>query len=196
MTASFWEYTEAAIREELRRIAQAPDVYLATVFLWTAPSTDVRWSAITLRWDTERRCAARSAGEPERDLPGLRWSWQHHARSDHAWWDRDMDPAGHEALERWARGQGLWFDGDRDRHGDAETELGLELSYRLVDGLIAIIRGLHADGTIASEFGRAIPITLVPHDSHQPYAEWNEQANPPELYAHVGAYYESISDPG
>jgi hypothetical protein len=196
MRAPLWEYSVEAIRAGLRRIAESGDVYIATLYLWTAPSTDVRWSSVSLMWDTEERCAARSAGQPEQDLPGLRWSWQHHQRGDGEWWDRDSDPVGHEALERWARGQGLWFEGVRDAYDDAERDLALELSDRLVTGLIELISKLHADGTVESQFGRAIPFTLIAHDSHQPFPEWNQHANPPELYAQVAGYYESIWGPG
>lgn len=196
MRAPLWEHTAGEVRAALSQIAESGDVYIVTLYLWSAPSTDVRWSSVSLMWDTEERCAARSTGEPEQDLAGLRWSWQHHQRAGREWWDPDSDPAGHEMLERWARGQGLWFEGDRDAYDDAERDLALKLSDRLVTGLIELIRELHADGTVESEFGRAIPFTLIAHDSHQPFPEWNQDANPPELNTQVADYYESIWGPG
>ena len=196
MTGSLREYTASAIRGELQRIGETPDVYIVTLFIWTSPSTDVRWSTVTLQWDTEQRYAARAIRAPDRDRPALRWGWEYLQRTGHEIWDPDMDPEGHRVFESWARDQGLWFEGDRDDYGDHERDLAIDLSDQLVEELIAIVRDLHADGTVALLFGRAIPITLVSHDSHEPYPEWSEQANPPELYAQFGPYYESIWGPG
>jgi hypothetical protein len=197
MTVSLWEYTTDVVSDELKRIARtAPDVYVVMVFVWTAPSTDPRWSTIRLRWDTEERYAERASGAPDSDRLALRWSRQYLLRSDREWWDRDDDPPGHDALKHWAIDRALWFEGERDEVDDATVDLGLELADRLIERLIATVRKMHSDGTVQAAFGRDIPVVLMPHDSHSRYPEWNRDANPPELYAQFGPYYESVWGPG
>jgi hypothetical protein len=110
-------------------------------------------------------------------------------------WDPSDDPAGHEALEAWARDEGLWYEGDPFVKTDAQTEREVELFERIVAALIATIRDLHETGTLAAIFGRDVPVLLDHQDSHDPFPKWNQQANPPELYAQFGPYLESIWSP-
>jgi hypothetical protein len=194
MTISFWEHTSLHVRDELRRIADsaAGDVYVVTIFVVTEPSVDSRWSTIKLMWDTEERYAHRAKRGANTGSEELRWSIMYLADATRTLLDADSDPEGHAALERWARTEGLWFDAPRDQLVGAAIDSSLELSERIVAGLIELVRELHDDGTVQAVFGRPIPLTLVAHDDHSPYPQWSREANPPELYALFGAYYESI----
>jgi len=189
--SAFWEHTSRHVREELRRIAReaAGEVYVVTILVATEPSVDSRWSTIELMWDTEERFALRAAS---RGAEELRWSIMYLVAATRTLWDADGDPAGHAALERWARTEGLWFDTPRDQLRGAAIDRSIELSDGIVAGLIKMVRELHDDGTVHAAFGRPIPVTLVAHDEHSPYPQWSRQANPPELYAQFGSYYESI----
>ena len=79
---------------------------------------------------------------------------------------------------------------------DDLTEEELSLREEMVTKLIAVTRDLHASGVVHAAFGRDIPVTLVPHDSHSPFPEWNRQIHSAELYSQFGPYYESIWSEG
>lgn len=194
MAISFWEHASRDIHQELRRIADSAggEVYVVTILVTTEPSVDSRSSTIELMWDTEERYALRVQRGANPGSEELRWSIMYLVDATRTLWDTDGDSAGHAALERWARMEGLWFDAPRDQVRGAAIDSSLELSDRIVAGLIRMVRKLHDDGTVQAVFGRPIPVTLVAHDEHSPYPQWSRAANPPELYALFGSYYESI----
>jgi hypothetical protein len=97
---------------------------------------------------------------------------------------------------QWAAEQGTTFHDDPDADEDDLTEEELRLREEIVTRLIAVVHGLHSGGAVRAAFGRDIPITLVPHDSHARFPEWNRQIHSAELYSQFGPYYESIWSEG
>jgi hypothetical protein len=197
-TQHFWVYTAGAIAGELRQIAaDAPgDVYIVAINIWTWPSTDPRWSSLGLLWSTEQRFAKRARRARDEDPAATRWSTMHMQQRGHAIWDPEADPAGHDAMRRWAQQEDLWFAGERDEYDDALDVRAEALADRLVDGVIDIVRELHHSGEVEAIFGRAIPVALDAHDSHSPFPEWSRRANPPELYQQFGPHFEADWSPG
>jgi hypothetical protein len=197
MPLPLWQYTSGTLASQLREVDRAADgpVYVTGLHLSSAVDIDPRWSTIELHWDTETRYEKRAGENPPQPW-NARWAFKHFLSSERRLWDARDDPQGHEALESWARDEELWYEGDPLDKSDAQIEREIELYERIVNALVATVRDLHEAGTIASIFGRGIPMLIEPQDSHDPYPAWNEQANPPELYAQFGPYLESIWSPG
>ena len=192
---SMWEHTSGRLAEALHRI-ESPDVYVVTVFLGAVPATDPRTTTLAVLWSTESHYASRMARASAVELSDLRWGTEFMLRADNEIWDAEQDPEGHAALAQWAADQGLTFHDDPDADEDDLTEEELSLHEEMVTKLIAVMRDLHANGVVRAAFGRDIPVTLVPHDSHAPFPEWNRQIHTPELYSQFGPYYQSIWSEG
>ncbi len=192
---TLWEYTARALRREFERIGAAePDVFLVTLYYTLPPGEDPRTATLEVQFNSERHWAEHVRRRPG-EQAGSRWDYIWLAR-EAVLWDPDRDPEGHAALVRWALDCGLRHFDDPDPDENLVIEESMELDELMTRGLIATIRDLHASGAVRAAFGRDIPVTLVPQDSHDPYPEWNREANPPELYALFGPFYESIWSPG
>jgi hypothetical protein len=197
MSPLLWEYTSRQIQSGLRRIADEADdeIYVVAIFLHSAVVFDPRWSTLQLLWSTEENYRT-ELRDGQIDPDDARWSTGGWFRATTLIWDPNDDPAGHAALEQWARDENLWYDGPVPGADDEQIEREIVLFDEIVDGLIMTIRDLHDCGVIQAVFGRPLPVILLPQDSHESYPEWNQQANPPELYAQFGPYHESIWSPG
>jgi hypothetical protein len=68
-------------------------------------------------------------------------------------------------------------DPDPDEH--LVIEESMELDEIMTRELIAAIGDLHVSGAVRAAFGRDIPVTLAPQDSHDPYPESNREATCP-----------------
>lgn len=196
MAPSLWDHTTERIQSGLQRIAGTEDgrIYAVSILLSSAVDIDPRWSTLELSRETEERYEARSGASP--DAPDTRWNTEYYLTAPGLVWDPDDDPEGHAALEQWARDRELWFEGPPLSDANNQIERELALHDEIVTGLIATIRGLHDSGAVTAVFGCAVPTILMSQDDHDPYPEWNQEANPPELYAQFGPYLESIWSPG
>lgn len=125
------------------------------------------------------------------DAEEARWDFAFWSHNDLArFGDRDEDPGGAAALERWIRLSGWWYT-DEDEHADLGRTLALgdEIQLGLDRTMTVVARELQRDA-IPRALGRPLPVLLHGPVYDGTFAVATREANPPGLVDDFAAWAE------
>jgi hypothetical protein len=198
-------FEELVFTRTVRALASIPapdEVYAVSMFVYET-NNDPRFLTATIQYNTVAQCAAISAGQP--NARGSYATDSGEAKWNSVFWLQDQlaqipddesgtDADGAGARRAWLDENRFWVDDavfDSMSYDEAIVAIN-RITEAFCNLCVSVSRRLHADGTITSVFGRAIPVIIHGLD----YCDWDaaltREANPPGVADEFVAWIDAM----
>jgi len=199
---TFPEHLDRGVREALSEAANDPtDIYVVSLLVQDEEDDPMR-PTLTVGWNTETRVEFALTASPEHRLnPWWIPADEAEARWNYAFWlqngsqigDSRTDEFGCALRTSWLTTQRMAAGGTTHRRRGLRRfiNVGEQATQLFVDLCVEEAQRLHQDGTIASVFGRPIPVLVHELEYYDAIAAQARAANPSGLADEFIAWVES-----